>query len=84
MKKTAEKAKAAGFDFIYSVIKSENGRRLYHLVSCDVIIKFGKWIPASIQLIPDGNGASGVKVYAELPPKSIRKSDAIRRFGKEK
>lgn len=80
--KAAEAAKAAGYEVAYSLVKIENGKRLYHLVSIDVIIKFGRWLPAKVQLIPDSNGASGVKVYAELPPKSISKSDAIRRFGR--
>jgi hypothetical protein len=78
--KIAERAKADGYEVIYSIIKTENFKPLYHLMSVDIVIRFGKWIPAKVQNIPDSDGLYGVKVYKALPEKSISKLEAIRKY----
>lgn len=80
--KAAEGAKKDGYEFIHSVVKSEGGKPLYNVLSVDIIIKLGKWLPAKLQQIPDTENQWGVKVWDKLPPKSISKPDALRRYGK--
>lgn len=79
--KAAKGAKKDGYEFMSVVVKQENKQRLYHISSIDVILQFGEWVPAKIQQIPDSTDW-GVKVYKELPPKTISKADALRRYGK--
>lgn len=80
--KAAEAAKKAGYEVVYSLVKIEKGVRLYHLVILETVIKFRRWFPASVQIIPDSNGSSGVKVYKEIPEKSISMTEMLRRFGR--
>ena len=81
--KAAEGAKKDGYEFMSVVVKKEygTGKALYHVANIDVILQFGKWVPAKIEKIPESKDW-GVKVYYELPPKTISKADALRRYGK--
>ncbi len=78
--KAAEGAKRDGYDFMTAVIKSDNGKPLYHVVSIDIIIRLGKWMPSKLQKIPDKKDQWGVKVWDKIPPKSISKAEALRKY----
>ena len=88
--RAAEGAKKDGYEFMSTVVKKEQGELLYHLVSIDVILQFGYWPPAKIEILPPlevaGQGGMieipqhGVKVYKKLPEKTISKSVALRKY----
>lgn len=73
--KAAEKAKEHGYEFIHSVVKYEGGKPLYHVVNIDVILRFGKWLPAESKFLENGDFAT--KVWKDLPEKSISKVNAL-------
>ena len=73
--KAAEGAKKDGYEFLSVVIKKGQ----YHICSIDVILQFGKWVPAKIEKVPDSEDW-GVRVYKEIPPKTISKADALRKY----
>jgi len=79
--KAAKEAKKNGYEFMSVVVKREYGtsKPLYHIVSIDVILRFGKWVPAKIQQLPESTDW-GVKVHYELPPKTISKAEALRKY----
>ena len=86
----AEGAKRDGYDFLSTIVKYENGRPLYHVVSIDVILKFKEWPPAKIEImeplkvVAEGKEVEipqhGVKVFRKLPEKTISKTEALRRY----
>ena len=89
--KAAEEAKKDGYEVMFSIVKYENKKPLYHLVNIDVLLKFGKWPAAKIEILPvrkiytvKGEETviyqHGVKVWKDLPEKSINKSEALRKY----
>ena len=80
--KAAEGAKKAGFNFIYSLIMETKGKRVYRVVHVDDIILQGNWLPATPHLIKNENGKEQPVVHGTdvLPPKSISRSEALRKF----
>ena len=76
----AKAAKAAGFIFMSSVVKSKFATTYHHVVKIDDVIAAGAWIPANF--VQFESGARGRFGISTLPTKSINKSEAIRRFCK--
>jgi hypothetical protein len=71
----AKAAKADGYKYFTSVVKSHFATTYHHVVKIDDVLNAGKWIPA-----PYGQLESGAHCrigVSKLPDKSINKSDAI-------
>lgn len=71
-------AKADGYEYMTSVVKSVYQTTYYNINKIDDVISAGKWIPASKGQLP--SGARGRIGSSSLPPKSINKSVAISKY----
>jgi len=76
--RAAEGAKAAGYEFMTAIVKKQDEKLLYNVVSIDHILKFGEWSPAESKILEGGLHA--VKVWDKVPEKSISKSEALRKY----
>ena len=76
--KAAEEARKDGYEYMHSLIIIEKGKPLYHVVNIDLLIRFGRWLPASIKIMEDGN--PGVRVTDKLPEKSISRANALSKY----
>lgn len=74
IKGIAEKAKADGYVYMASVVKSVYNTTYYNVNRIDDIITCGKWIPAAYNNWP-WHGRLG---QSRLPDKCIRKDRAYR------
>lgn len=79
IKQAAEAAKADGYEYMTSVVKSVYSTTYHHVVPIDEVIESGKWTPA-----PQGQWGnwSGRLGQAKLPENSINKSRAISKYTK--
>lgn len=78
-------AKADGYEYMTSVVKSVYNTTWYHIVAIDEVIATGKWQPAPRGNYPTADGHStwhGRCGSREVPEKSINKSLAITRYCK--
>lgn len=74
----AKAAKAAGYEYMTSVVKSHMNSTYYHYVPIDRVIAAGRWIPA---VFNDFGWHGRVGVTARnVPKRSINKSEAIRKY----
>lgn len=71
----AEAAKADGYKYMTSIVKTHFYTTYYNVVRIDKILATGKWEPAS-EVVFD-SGAHGKFGVTSVPEKSINKSDAI-------
>lgn len=80
--KAAEGAKKAGFNFLYSLVMKAGEKHVYRVVHVDDIILQGRWLPATPHLVKNANGNEHLVVSATdvLPPHSISRSEALRKF----
>lgn len=76
----AIKAREDGYKYMASVVKSVYSTTYYHVVPIDEIIAAGRWIKATVIQHPRGwHGRVGIPY---LPPDTIRKDEAIRKYCK--
>lgn len=72
----AEKAKADGFKFMFTIITTYHRTNYYHVVSIDRVLNEGRWIPAGRYGREHRLGVT----WASVPANSISKSEAINRY----
>lgn len=75
----AKAAKADGYEYMTSVVKSVFRTEYHHVVSIDEVIEQGKWPAAPRARFGKWYGRLGT---SEVPAKSINKSVAIGRYCK--
>lgn len=83
MKKLIEAAMAAkadGYEYMTSIVKSVYSTTYHNVVRIDDILKRGGWIPAYHGQLESGAHCRIGRI--KVPEKSINKSDAIRRYCK--
>ena len=80
----AIKAKVDGFEFIYSLVMIKDGRRLYNVNSINDILFRGNWQASTPKVVKDDKGitATVINVTDRLPPKSISRTEVLRKYGK--
>ncbi len=79
--KAAKAAKADGYEYMTSVVKSVYTTTYYNVVAIDDVISNGKWIACQKKTGFGWHGPVGVRL-SDLPDKCIGKSIAIERYCK--
>ena len=79
--KAAKAAKADGFEYMTSVVKSVYATTYYNVVAIDAVISGGKWIACQKKTGFGWHGPIGVTAY-DLPDKCIGKAIALDRYCK--
>jgi len=69
---TAKIAKAQGYEYVASVVKSVFRTTYYHVIKLSDLIEVGKWIPANKGQYNNWHGRIGT---SHLPEKTILRSD---------
>ena len=79
--KAAKAAKADGYEYMSSVVKSVYATTYYNVVAIDYVISKGRWIACQKKTGFGWHGPIGVR-FADLPNKCISKAFALVRYCK--